>query len=208
MKRAWVLFWGVLFFVTTGELSAQKTIRTIMEEESRPKTNFPMYYEIENGEKIYLHQFRTLYVYPPMVFKSKRQERFYWRTVRDVKKALPYARLASYEITKLNRELYHLPNDAARKRHISQFQKRMFREHEKDLKNMTINQGKMMVKLVEREHEINVYTIIQSYKGTMPAVFWNTIARFFGSDLKMDYDATDKDRIVERVVTLVDAGQL
>ena len=73
---------------------------------------------------------------------------------------------------------------------------------------MTVNQGKMLIKLIDREHDINTYEIIKSYKGNMPAFFWNTIALFFGSDLKSEYDASDKDRIVVRVVTLVDAGQL
>lgn len=163
---------------------------------------------IEDGETIYLKTLRTVYVYPPLVFKNKRQEKFYWRTVRDVKKALPYARLASMEINKLNKELFLLPNDVARKKHISQFQKRIFREYEKPLRKLTINQGKMLVKLIDREHDMNTFDLIKAYKGSMPAVFWNTIARFFGSDLKAEYDATDKDRIVERVVTLVDAGQL
>ncbi len=163
---------------------------------------------IENGDTLFLWDLRPLYVYPPLVFKNKRQEKFYWRTVRDVKKALPYARLASREVNQLNRELLLLPNDAARKKHISEFQKRIFRQYEKPLRNLTINQGKMLVKLIDREHNINTYDLIKAYKGSMPAIFWNTIARFFGSDLKMEYDATDKDRIVERVITLVDAGQL
>ena len=66
----------------------------------------------------------------------------------------------------------------------------------------------MLIKLIDREHDMNTFDIIKAYKGNMPAFFWNTIARFFGSDLKSEYDASDKDRIVERVVTLVDAGQL
>ncbi len=162
----------------------------------------------ENGDTIFVDFLRELYVYPPLVFSSRNQEKFYWRTVRDVKKALPYARLASHEINKLNRELFALPNDAARKKHINDFQKRIFKEYEKPLRNLTINQGKMLVKLIDREHDLNTYELIKAYKGNMPAFFWNTIALFFGSDLKAEYDGSDKDRIVERVITLVDAGQL
>lgn len=163
---------------------------------------------IENGDTIFLDNLRELYVYPPLVFRNSRQEKFYWRTVRDVKAALPYARLASIEITSLNRELYLLPNDAERKQHVKEFQSRIFRQYEKPLRKLTINQGKMLIKLIDREHGINTYQIIKSYRGNMPAIFWNTIALFFGSDLRSEYDASDRDRIVERVVTLVDAGQL
>lgn len=175
---------------------------------TRPASYAMMEMVVEQGDTIYLDNLRVLYVYPPLVFKSGRQEKFYWRTVRDVKKALPYARLATIEIMNLNRELYYMPNDAARKKHISDFQSRIFRQYEKPLRNLTINQGKMLIKLIDREHDMNTFDIIKAYKGNMPAFFWNTIARFFGSDLKSEYDASDKDRIVERVVTLVDAGQL
>lgn len=175
---------------------------------TRPTSYAMMEKVIENGETIYLEFLRELYVYPPLVFKSAKQEKFYWRTVRDVKKALPYARLASYEINNLNRELYMLPDDAARKKHIKDFQTRIFKQYEKPLRNLTVNQGKMLIKLIDREHDMNTYDLIKAYKGNMPAFFWNTIAHFFGSDLKSEYDASDKDRIVERVVTLVDAGQL
>lgn len=109
---------------------------------------------VEQGDTIYLDNLRVLYVYPPLVFKSGRQEKVYWRTVRDVKKALPYARLATIEIMNLNRELYYMPNDAARKKHISDFQSRIFRQYEKPLRNLTINQGKMLIKLIDRaRHE-------------------------------------------------------
>lgn len=162
----------------------------------------------ENGDTIFVDYLRELFVYPPLVFSSRNQEKFYWRTVRDVKKALPFARIASYEINKLNRELFTLPNDAARKKHINEFQKRVFKEYEKPLRNLTINQGKMLVKLIDREHDMNTYELIRAYKGGVPAVFWNTVAKFFGSDLRAEYDGSDKDRIVERVITLVDAGQL
>lgn len=161
-----------------------------------------------NGDTLFLDNLRVFYVYPPLVFSNSRQEKFYWRTVRDVKKALPYARIASYEIDKLNRELFALPNDVARKKHVNDFQKRIFSQYEKPLRNLTINQGKMLIKLIDREHQINTFDLIKAYKGGVPAVFWNTVAKFFGSDLRAEYDENDKDRIVERVITLVDAGQL
>lgn len=108
----------------------------------------------------------------------------------------------------LNRELFALPDDASRKKHINDFQKRIFRQYEKPLRNLSVNQGKMLIKLIDREHNINTFDLIKAYKGGVPAVFWNTVAKFFGSDLRAEYDGKDKDRIVERVITLVDAGQL
>lgn len=207
LKHTFVLITLSVFSI--GSLYGQSAkLRAFKNRPEKSIYNVPMDKVIENGDTIYLDRLRTLYVYPPIVFSSKKQEKFYWRTVRDVKIALPYARLASHEITNLNRELFYMDNDVERKAKIKEFQKRMFREHERDLKDLTINQGKMMIKLVDREYDMNVYDIIKAYKGGLPAGFWNTIARFFGSDLKMDYSASDKDRIIERVIDLVDSGQL
>ena len=163
---------------------------------------------VENGDTLFVDYLREVFCYPPMVFTSRNQELFYWRTVRDVKKALPYARLVAYEITRVNAELIKLPNDKDRKQYISQFKKEAFKKYEKDLRKLTVNQGKMLMKLIDREYEVNTYDLVKSYLGSVPAFFWNSIANLFGSSLKQDYDGKDKDRIVERVVTLVDAGQL
>lgn len=199
------LFYLVVLLATKSIAQVPSDVQV---KESSPATYVLMEKIVENGEVIYLEYLKELYVYPPLVFTSRKQEKFYWRTVRDVKKALPYARLASSEIDKLNRELLALPDDAARKKHISKFQKRIFKQYEKPLRNLTINQGKMLIKLIDREHNVNTYELIKAYKGSVPAVFWNTVAKFFGSDLRAEYDGSDKDRIVERVITLVDAGQL
>lgn len=163
---------------------------------------------IENGDTLYVDYIRDVYIYPPLVFSNKKQEQFYWRTVRDVKKALPYARLVSSEISRVNADLFKLPNDQERKKYLKEFEKTAFKRYEKELKNLTINQGKMLLKLIDRECEINTYDLIKAYKGNVPAFFWNAVASIFGSSLKAEYDGKDKDRIVERVITLVDAGQL
>ncbi|MBP1664579.1 MAG: hypothetical protein H6Q19_1719 [Bacteroidetes bacterium] len=163
---------------------------------------------IADGDTLYVDYIREVYIYPPMVFTSKNQEKFYWRTVRDVKKALPYARLVSYEITHVNAELIKLSTDGERKKYISQYKKEAFRKYEKDLRKLTVNQGKMLMKLIDREYEVNTYDLVKGYLGSVPAFFWNSVASLFGSTLRQDYDGKDKDRIVERVVTLVDSGQL
>lgn len=163
---------------------------------------------IENGDTLFVGYIREVFIYPPMTFTSKKQEKFYWRTIRDVKIALPYARLVSSELARVNKDLYYLPDKKSREKYLKDFEKTAFKKYEKGLKKLTINQGKMLIKLIDRECEINTFDLIKAYKGNVPAFFWNTVAHFFGSSLKAEYDGKDKDRIVERVITLVDAGQL
>jgi len=154
---------------------------------------------------VYLHD---VYVYPPIRFKNRNQEQFYWKTVRDVKKTLPYAKLIASEINKTNIILAELPNNKARKRYLSQYEKDVFKKYEPELKNMTLNQGKMLLKLINRECDQTSYELIKNYRGIITATFWQGVARLFGSNLKTEYDASDRDKIIERVIILVENGQL
>ncbi len=202
--------WSVLLlFLCVASLRVSGQTGVFNQPSTPAVTYAVMEVVVENGDTLFIGGYiREVYIYPPLVFTSKKQEQFYWRTVRDVKKALPYARLVSSEIARVNADLFKLPDDAARKKYLKEFEKKAFKQYAGELKKLTVNQGKMLMKLIDRECEVNTYDLIKAYKGNVPAFFWNTVAHLFGSTLKMDYDGADKDRIVERVVTLVDAGQI
>lgn len=153
---------------------------------------------------------RELYVYPPMRFKNKRQERFYWRTVRDVKKTLPYAKLIAYEMHKTDSVLLTIGDDKEQKAYMRKYERQLFRKYEKSFRGMTARQGFMLMKLVDRECNQTSYEVIKYYKGGFVAFFWQGIAKLFGNDLKVQFDAemNAEDKIVERIITLVEAGQL
>lgn len=105
-------------------------------------------------------------------------------------------------------KLAALPNDKVRKQYLSQFEKDVFKKHEADLKKMSINQGILLLKLIDRECEQSSYDLKNIYRGSIIAFFWQGVARVFGSNLKDNYDASDKDKMLERVILLVEAGQL
>ena len=128
--------------------------------------------------------------------------------MRDVKKALPYAKLIASEITKTNMKLVSMPNDKVRKQYLNQFEKEVFKKYEADLKKMTINQGRLLLKLIDRECEQTSYELIKVYRGSVTAFFWQGVARIFGSNLKDGYNPSDKDKVIERVILLVEAGQI
>jgi hypothetical protein len=163
---------------------------------------------IENGDTLYLAWLHEVWIYPPMRFKNKKQEKFYWRTVRDVKKCLPYARMIAQDMAYADAELARLPDDKARRKWWRQFERQLFKKYEKDFRGMTASQGMMLMKLMDRETDRTSYDLIKHYKGKAVANFWQFVAKLFKNDLKEEYDASDKDRIVERVINLVEAGQL
>jgi hypothetical protein len=149
-----------------------------------------------------------IYVYPKIKFRNKQQERFYWKTVRDVKKTLPFAKLLAQEMAFADQQLARIPDQKMRKRWWRDHEKYLFRKYEQDFRKMTASQGQMLMKLMDRESDRTSYEIIQHYRGKASANFWQFIAKLFRNDLKEEYDAIDKDRIVERVINLVEAGQL
>lgn len=155
----------------------------------------------------YLATLHDLYVYPKMRFKNKKQERFYWKTVRDVKKTLPYAKLLGKEIDRTSDLMARMTRREQRK-YWKQYEKLLFARYETDFRNMTASQGQMLMLLVDRECKQTSYEVIKLFKGAATANFWQGIAKLFGNDLKAEYDGADKDAIVERIITLVEAGQL
>lgn len=164
--------------------------------------------QVKNNDTFYLARMNDIYVYPKLVFRNKQQERFYWKTVRDVKKTLPFAKLLAQEMVFADQQLAMIPDKKMRKRWWKDHEKYLFKKYEQDFRKMTASQGQMLMKLMDRESDRTSYEIIKHYRGKASANFWQFIAKLFKNDLKEGYDAEDKDRIVERVINLVEAGQL
>lgn len=164
--------------------------------------------QVNGNDTVLLAFLHDIWVFPRSTFKSKAQEQYFWKTVRDVKRTLPYAKLISSELTQVNMKLVGMKTERERKKYLDEFEKTAFKRYEADLKKMTINQGRILMKLVDRECDKTSYELIKIYKGGFTAFFWQGIARVFGSNLKSEFDSTDKDKVLERVILLVEAGQL
>ena len=164
--------------------------------------------QVSGEDTFYLARMHEVWVYPKMAFKNKQQERFYWKTVRDVKKTLPFAKLLTKEMEYADQQLAKIPDKKLRKQWWKQHEKYLFKKYEQHFRRMTASQGQMLMKLMDRESDRTSYEIIKHYRGKASANFWQFIAKLFKNDLKEEYDASDKDKIVERVINLVEAGQL
>lgn len=193
MKRFLYILLAILC-VTGAEASTEDTLR--LPAEVTPE-----------GDTIALAFLHDVYVFPRMRFKNKRQERFYWKTVRDVKKTLPYAKILAKEMEKTN-ELMQSMNRRQRRKFWKQYEKLLYQRYEGSFRDMTASQGQMLMKLIDRESGQTSYDVIALYKGTLAANFWQGLAKLFGNDLKAEYDGADKDQITERIILLVEAGQL
>ena len=155
--------------------------------------------EAEN-DTLYTAMLHEVYCYAPIKFKNKQQERFYWRTVRDVKKTLPYAKRINQAIIEAEDTLAQM-TPKEKRRWWRKRERELFKEYEKDFRNMTASQGRMLMLLLDRESDRTSYELIQTFKSQF-------VAKLFKNDLKEEYDPKEKDRIVERIITLVEADQL
>lgn len=164
--------------------------------------------QVQGGDTVLLVRLHDVNVFPALVFKNKKQEKFYWKTVRDVKKTLPYARMIVRDMEYADAQLALIQDKKERRKWWRKFERQLFRKYEKDFRNMTASQGMMLMKLMDRETSRTSYELIKHYRSKASADFWQFVAKLFRNDLKEGYDGTDKDRIIERVITLVESGQL
>lgn len=147
-------------------------------------------------------------VFPQKKFKSKRQARRYSRYIRKVKKVYPLAVKARELLKKYEPEYYALEDKKDRRKLMKKLEKELLSEHKEDLKKWSISDGRILLKLINRETEHTPYELIKDFRGDFSAVFWQGIARIFSNNLKSGYDPDEEDRILEEIVTLIEAGYL
>jgi len=145
-------------------------------------------------------------VFAHPTFTKKRYARRYGRLVKNVKKVYPYAKFIKLELDQINGHLIVLEDEREKKKYLKQVQKDIVAEFESDVRKMTFSQGKILIKLVDRETGETSYEWLKEMRGDLFAGFWQTVARIFGNDLKAEFDATGEDRQIEQIVRMIDAG--
>ncbi len=220
MKALKNIVWLVLFAMffnasfaadvegTTVATTKKELVQQHRTGEPAPDGGFWCRMEVRGHDTVPHVVLPTVYIFPPLKFKNKRQEKFYWRTVRDVKKALPYAKIVGQMLAETNDTLMKMSSDRERKRYMKAFEKEIFNRYKGDMRKFTLNQGKMLIRLISRECNQSSYALIRAYRGGFVAGFWQGFARLFGADLKDEFGEDEKDAIVDRVIFLVEAGQL
>lgn len=163
---------------------------------------------VYEGDTIPHITLRSIYVYPEMKFKNKKQEKYYYRLVRDVKKTLPLAKEIKGIVIETYEYLETLPDKDARNKHIKAVEKGLKEQYTPRMKKLTFSQGKLLIKLVNRECNQSSYQLVKAFMGTFKAGFYQTFAVLFGASLKKEYRPDDEDKIIERIITLVENGQL
>lgn len=164
--------------------------------------------QVENGDTMAVVSLREVFIYPQIHFRNRREQARYNKLVCDVKRTLPYAKLVYDTLIETYEYMETLPDDKARQAHLKRMEKELFEEYKPELKKLSLSQGKLLIKLIDRECNQSSYHLLKAYLGSFRAGFWNIFAGLFGASLKTEYDPTGKDALTERVVVLVENGLL
>lgn len=191
-----ILLQGLLIFFIS-QLSAQNT-----EKDNSGVTRGV----IEGNDTIPMIELPEIRIYERSNYEYLYLKRKYRRMIRNVKKTYPYAKIAGVRLKELDNQLVAMDNEKEKKAYIQQAEKEIMGQFEKEVKRLTVTQGIILVKLIDRETGRTSYEVIKDLRGGITAFFWQGIARIFGNNLKAEYDPDDKDRIIEDIVQGIEAG--
>jgi hypothetical protein len=163
---------------------------------------------VVDGDTIQYMEMQDVFVYPPKNFKNKRQEQAYNRLVRNVKKVLPIAKEVRQMLLETAEYIETLPTKKERDAHMKRVEAAVVAAYKPRMKQLTFAQGKLLVRLVDRELGSTAFEAIQAFVGPVRAGMWQAFAWMFGNSLKKHYQPDGDDKLTERVVLMVEAGQI
>lgn len=163
---------------------------------------------VYEGDTIPFVKLPTVYIFKPLKFKNKRDMTNYYKLIRDVKKVLPISKEINRAIIETYEYLETLPTDKARQKHLKAVEKGLKEQYTPRMKKLSFAQGKLLIKLIDRQTNSTSYELVKAFMGPFKAGFYQTFAALFGASLKKQYDATGDDALTERVILMVENGQL
>ena len=158
---------------------------------------------VDKGDTIPL-----VHILPIRKYARKPDMRRYQRLIRQVKKCYPLAKQARIEMEKMERQLLAVKDKKEQEKLAKELQKQLIKQYTPVILKMTISEGKVLLKLIDRETEYTAFQIIKDFRGGFVAGFWQMFAKLFGNNLKLEYEPETKDRVLEQIVTYYEMGWL
>lgn len=186
----------ILLFLVFLPVSAMGQFR-------RERSYWHQEWVVENGDSV-----AVFHITPVRKYARKPDMRRYARLVRAVKRVYPIAEEARVLMRTMESELLALPNKKQQKMYIKGIEKRLVREYTPVLKKMTIYDGSVLLKLIDRQVDDTAFDIIKEFRGGFEAGLWQALAKIFGNNLKTDYDPDNDDMLLEQIVNLYEKGLL
>jgi hypothetical protein len=197
VKQAFIFSIFLIFCAFVTKIAAQNTF----------KSSIPAYVT-DKGDSLKVLVMNDIYVYPPQMYRDFSQDVKYQKMVRDVKKTLPYAKMIYTTLIETYEYIMTMPVEEDRRKHLARMENDLFKEYKPVLKKMSLSQGKLLIKLVDRECNQTSFELVKAFLGPFRAGFWNIFAGMFGASLKSTWDPAGRDAATERIVEMVEMGLL
>jgi len=163
---------------------------------------------IVDGDTMPLIHLPPVIIYPQRKLTNDKASKEYITLARKVLKVYPYARLAVKILIEINDTISTMDKASAQRKYIKEYEKQLLAEYKTELVNMTVSEGRILIKLIDRETKRTSYKLIETLRGKSSAFFWQAIARLFGETLKAEYNPKGEDRLIEEIITKIEQGQL
>ena len=210
MKKVLSTIWVLAMWLPVQAQEQRMTAEQVLAEMDSP-TFVPTVRvgkTLHEGDSIQLMEMNNVYVYPELTFKNRKQAQSYMRLVKNVKAVLPIAKQARQMLIETTEYLETLPTKEEKDAHIKRVEEDIFKTYKPKMKKLTYSQGKLLIKLIDRECHSSSYDMIKAFMGPLRAGFWQVFAWGFGASLKKEYEPEGVDRLTERIVLMVEAGQI
>ena len=180
---------------------SQDTIRTEL-------GGYPVTAIVQDGDTVYMTSIDEAVIQPRKRAAAARDLRQYRRLIYNVKKVYPYAKLAGEKFGEVTAHLQTLETQKEQRAYIKQVEDEILKQYEEELKSLTLTQGRILIKLIDRETSKTSYEVVKELRGSFQAAFWQAIARIFGSNLKTEFDAEGEDKVLNEIMIMIENGQL
>lgn len=158
------------------------------------------------SDSILHYDLKPVDIFPEKKDMKPKLLREYTLLEMKVKKVYPIAKVAAIKLAEYNRVFSSFKTERERRKYVKDVEKDLFREYEQELRTMKVSEGRILIKLLDRETGNSSYEIIKEFKGGFSAFFWQSVARLFGHDLKAQYDPAMEDRLIEYIILQIDLG--
>lgn len=170
------------------------------------KDAMPAYIDPVKGDTVAIVKLPLVYCFNKKRFRSRNHERDYWRMVNDVKKTLPIAQAARELMIQAYDTIQYIKLPKMQRRYFKQLEKELYAKYKPTLKRLNYRQGRLLVRLVDRECNKQTYALIKEFLGRTRAFFWQAFGSMFGVSLKSEWEPDGKDKELEDICIQVEQG--
>lgn len=195
----------VFTFFNVLEVVAQQKV---VESDKAINDSMVVVARIQNQDTIPIVQLPEVGVSTWRLPDNRRDLRRYNRLIYHVKKVYPYAKLAGIKLNEYENQLQSTQSDKERRRIMKQAEKEINEQFGQELKDLTFTQGKILIKLIDRETSETSFTLLKELRGGVTAFFYQGFARIWGYNLKTEYDPQGEDSMIELIIHMIETGQL